>query len=152
MPAKPKARKRRARIRPRVYARQPRPANPSTDLRLQGVAAALGTLARDHRQRDLAAMVLDTLGLTIADLRHAGADAYDLAPLMEINSRLAQNWFDVAADELRRMGIALEQLPGAFRVNFIDGGESTAHILHTLEMAVAVGRIMAADFTHDRHR
>jgi hypothetical protein len=43
LPTKPKARTRRSRIRPRVYARQPRPANPSTDLRLQGVAAALGT-------------------------------------------------------------------------------------------------------------
>jgi hypothetical protein len=36
-----------------VYARQPRPANPSTDLRLQVVALALGTLARDHTQPDL---------------------------------------------------------------------------------------------------
>jgi hypothetical protein len=74
MPAKPRTR--RSRIRPRVYVRQPRPANPSTDLRLQGVAAALGSLARDYRQPDLAAMVLDSLGLTLADLKRAGADAY----------------------------------------------------------------------------
>jgi hypothetical protein len=30
---------------------------------------------------DLAAMVLDSLGLTIADLERAGADVYDLEPL-----------------------------------------------------------------------
>jgi hypothetical protein len=37
-------------------------------------------------------------------------------------------------------------------VNFIDGAESTARIVHTLELAVAVGRIMAADLTHDKRR
>jgi predicted nucleic acid-binding OB-fold protein len=41
-------------------------------------------------------------------------------------------------------------VPGAFRVNFINGAESTERILHTLELAVAVGRIMAADLTHDK--
>jgi acetyl esterase/lipase len=39
------------------------------------VAAALGTLARDHRQPDLALMVLDSLGLTITD-------PYDLQPFL----------------------------------------------------------------------
>jgi hypothetical protein len=34
-------------------------------------------------------------------------------------------------------------------VNLIDGAESTAHILHTLDLAVAVGRIIAAYRTHD---
>jgi hypothetical protein len=58
----------------------------------------------------------------------------------------------LAAAELRPLGIALRQLPGAFSVNFIDGAESTARILHTLDLAVAVGRIMAADLTHDKHR
>lgn len=52
----------------------------------------LGTLARDHRQPDLAAMVLESLGLTLADLKRAGADAYDLAALTAINSRLAEAW------------------------------------------------------------
>jgi hypothetical protein len=71
----------RKRIRPRIYATRPRPANPTANLRLQGVAAALGTLARDHREPDLAVMVLDSLSLTFKDLEAAGADAYDLEPL-----------------------------------------------------------------------
>jgi hypothetical protein len=72
------------RIRPRIYATRPRPANPSTNLRLQGIAAALAVLARNHRQPDLAAMVLDSLGITLADLERAGADAYDLEPLQSV--------------------------------------------------------------------
>jgi acetyl esterase/lipase len=51
------------------------------------VAAALGTLARDHRQPDLALMVLDSLGLTITDLVRAGADPYDLQPLLTNDKR-----------------------------------------------------------------
>jgi hypothetical protein len=57
------------------------PPRPPTTYRLQGIAAALGALAREHMEPDLAAMVLDSLGLTIADLERAGADAYDLEPL-----------------------------------------------------------------------
>lgn len=49
--------------------------------RLQGIAAALGELASTHNQPDLAAMVLDSLDLSLADLRCAGADAYDLEHL-----------------------------------------------------------------------
>jgi hypothetical protein len=49
--------------------------------RLQGIACALGALAREQMEPDLAAMVLDSLGLTVADLAAAGADAYDLAAL-----------------------------------------------------------------------
>jgi hypothetical protein len=78
-----KARTRRHRIRPRIYPNGARPANPTANLRLQGVAAALGTLARDHMEPDLAAMVLDSLGLAVADLEAAGADAYDLEPLQK---------------------------------------------------------------------
>ena len=48
------------------------------NLRLQGIAAALGKLARTHMEPDLALIVLDSLGLTIADLEAGGADAYDL--------------------------------------------------------------------------
>jgi len=44
-------------------------------------AAALGELARTHMEPDLAAMVLDGLGLSVADLEAAGADAHDLEPL-----------------------------------------------------------------------
>jgi hypothetical protein len=72
---------RRRRIRPRIYARRPRPANPTAHLRLQGIAAALGELARTHREPRLAAMVMQSLGVSIADLQAAGADAYDLTAL-----------------------------------------------------------------------
>lgn len=49
--------------------------------RLQGIAAALAELSRTHMESDLAAMVLDSLGVTVNELRAAGADAYDLAAL-----------------------------------------------------------------------
>jgi hypothetical protein len=48
------------------------------NLRLQGIAAARGELARTHMVPDLALIVLDSLGLTIADPQAAGADAHDL--------------------------------------------------------------------------
>lgn len=44
---------------------------------LQGVTAALGTLARDYEKPELAAIVLDSLGITLADLQSAGADSND---------------------------------------------------------------------------
>jgi hypothetical protein len=46
--------------------------------RLQGIAAALGELAGPHRERALAEGVLESLGLTMADLQAAGADPYDV--------------------------------------------------------------------------
>jgi hypothetical protein len=64
---------------PRIAAASP--PRPPTNYRLQGIAAALGALAREHMQPDLAAMVLDSLGLTIADLKAAGADPSDLDAL-----------------------------------------------------------------------
>jgi hypothetical protein len=36
---------------------------------------------------DLAAIVLDSLGITVADLEAAGADPLDLQPLTPINAR-----------------------------------------------------------------
>jgi hypothetical protein len=57
------------------------PPRPPPNYRLQGIAAALGALAREHMEPDLAAMVLDSLDLTVADLKAAGADPYDLEPL-----------------------------------------------------------------------
>jgi hypothetical protein len=70
----------RRRIRPRLDLNGTRPANPTAHLRLQGIAAALGTLARDHMQPDLAAMVLDSLGVRPTDLQAAGAHPYDFEP------------------------------------------------------------------------
>jgi hypothetical protein len=52
-------------------------------LRLQGIAAALGELSRTHMEPDLAAMVLQSLGLSITDLEAAGADPYDLEALQQ---------------------------------------------------------------------
>ena len=57
------------------------PPSPPANYRLQGIAAALGALAREHMEPDLAAAVLDSLGLTVKDLEAAGADPYDLEPL-----------------------------------------------------------------------
>jgi hypothetical protein len=73
---------RRHNIRPRL----PRPtrarhAKRVANLRLQGIAAALGELASAHGEPDLAAMVLDSLGLSVADLQRAGADPHDLEHL-----------------------------------------------------------------------
>ena len=52
------------------------------DARLQGIACALGELAETHGQPDLAKVVLQSLGLTIDDLRAAGADPHDLKLLL----------------------------------------------------------------------
>jgi hypothetical protein len=60
-----------------AVAASPPPAN----YRRQGIAAALGSLAREHMEPYLAARVLEGLGLTIADLKAAGADPCDLEPL-----------------------------------------------------------------------
>ena len=51
--------------------------------RLQGIACALAELAGPHMEPDLAEGVLESLGLTLADLEAAGADAYDLDMLRE---------------------------------------------------------------------
>jgi hypothetical protein len=69
-----------------IRHRLPRPnrarhAKRVANLRLQGIAVALGELANAHMEPDLAAMVLDSLGLTVADLKAAGADPHDLALL-----------------------------------------------------------------------
>jgi hypothetical protein len=57
------------------------PPRPPTNYRLQGIAAALGTLAREYMEPELAAMVLDSLDLTVADLEAAGADPFDVESL-----------------------------------------------------------------------
>ena len=57
----------------------------------------------------------------------------------------APSSFELAAAELRKLGITLRQLPGEFSVNFINGSESTARALETLDEALAAGRAMAAE-------
>lgn len=49
-----------------------------SDYRLHGIAYALAELAHAHMEPDLARMVLDSLGITRAQLREAGADPHDL--------------------------------------------------------------------------
>jgi hypothetical protein len=53
--------------------------------------------------------------------------------------------FELAAGELRKLGITLRQLPGEFSVNFRDGKDATARTAETLDEAVALGRELAAD-------
>jgi hypothetical protein len=53
----------------------------ATNYRIQGIACALGNLAREQMEPDLAAMILKDLGLTVAALKAAGADPFDLEPL-----------------------------------------------------------------------
>jgi len=60
---------------------RPRPRRRIENLRLQGIAAALGELSRAHMEPDLAAMVLESLGLSVSDLKKAWADPYDLEAL-----------------------------------------------------------------------
>jgi hypothetical protein len=50
--------------------------SPTDNARLQGIACALGELAGAH-------MVLNGLGLSVADLKAAGADAFDLDRLRD---------------------------------------------------------------------
>ena len=53
--------------------------------------------------------------------------------------------FEQAAAELARLGITLARLPGEYSVNYRNAGDATAQIVHTLDLALAVGRVMAAD-------
>jgi hypothetical protein len=64
------------RLRPRSQKR-------IDNLRLQGIAAALAELSRAHMEPDSAAMVLSSLGLSVSDLKSAGADPYDLEALQQ---------------------------------------------------------------------
>jgi hypothetical protein len=58
----------------------PRPAQIAR-YRLQGIGAAPGELSCAHMEPDLAAMVLESLGLSLSDLKQAGADPCDLEAL-----------------------------------------------------------------------
>jgi|HubBroStandDraft_2_1064218.scaffolds.fasta_scaffold427755_1 hypothetical protein len=51
------------------------------DYRLQGIATALAELSHAHMQQDQALRVLESLTLSVDDLRKAGADPYDLDAL-----------------------------------------------------------------------
>lgn len=53
--------------------------------------------------------------------------------------------FELAAAELRKLGLDLTRLPGEYRVNFHNGAESTAQIAETVDAALDLGRIMAAE-------
>jgi hypothetical protein len=53
--------------------------------------------------------------------------------------------FELATAELRKLGIDLHSLPGEYRVNFHNGGESTARTADTLDEALEAGRALAAE-------
>ena len=65
----------------RTVRLHPRSQRRIINLRLQGIAAALGELAHANVQPDLALMALDSLGLPVTDLQAAGADPHDAEPL-----------------------------------------------------------------------
>ena len=46
--------------------------------RLQGIAVALAEVAGSQMEPDVAIFALKNLGFTVADLKKAGADSYDL--------------------------------------------------------------------------
>ena len=58
---------------------------------------------------------------------------------------LAPSPFEIAAAELRKLGLDLTRLPGEYRVNFHNGSEATAQIVETIDQALAAGRAMAAE-------
>jgi hypothetical protein len=51
--------------------------------------------------------------------------------------------FELAAAELRALGITLRRLPGEYCVNFRYGGDATARIADDLDQALEFGRAMA---------
>jgi hypothetical protein len=53
--------------------------------------------------------------------------------------------FELAAAELRALGIILARLPGEYRVNYRSGSDATARMAETLDEALELGRSMAAD-------
>jgi len=53
--------------------------------------------------------------------------------------------FELAAAELRPLGITLASLPGEYRVNYRNGGDATARTAETLDEALALGRELAAN-------
>jgi len=53
--------------------------------------------------------------------------------------------FELAAAELRKLGITLTSLPGEYRVNFRNGADATARTAETVDEALEAGRGMAAE-------
>ena len=48
--------------------------------------------------------------------------------------------FELAAAELRPLGIALARLPGEYRVNFRNAGDTSVRTAETLDEALELGR------------
>ena len=70
----------------------------------------------------------------------------ELANFIERGQRAqAAVTFELAAAELRPLGITLANLPGEYRVNYRNGGDATARTAETLDEALALGRAMAAE-------
>lgn len=69
-----------------MTAKKAQKLNAASRYRYQGIACALGELADAHLEPDLARGVLESLGLSIANLEAAGADGFDLERLQKIKS------------------------------------------------------------------
>jgi hypothetical protein len=52
--------------------------------------------------------------------------------------------FQIACDELKALGLVLQQAPGHYRVNFRNGTEATEYLTDDLQAAIERGREMAA--------
>jgi hypothetical protein len=59
-------------------------------------------------------------------------------------SDAAPSPFDQAVAGLARLGITLQRQPGQYRVNYRNGSDATAEIADTLDLALEIGRSMAA--------
>jgi len=58
---------------------------------------------------------------------------------------LAPSPFELAAVELRKLGITLARLPGEYRINYKNGTDATAQTAETIDAALDLGRAMAAE-------
>ena len=56
------------------------------NLRLQGIGLALGELAGTHLERELAQLVMLSIGITFDDLVNAGTNPHDLEKLKGASS------------------------------------------------------------------
>jgi hypothetical protein len=65
-------------------------------------------------------------------------------------STVAPSRFELVAAELRALGLALQRIPGEYRVNFRDGSEKTARFAEDLGEALEIGREMADEAAANR--
>ena len=62
----------------------------------------------------------------------------------------AQTPHEIAAAELRKLGLIIRRLPGEYVINFRGGGDGTARFAEDLDQALELGRTMAAEKAADQ--